>query len=94
MYIYIYVYIYNGGHHGRSPRLPPPSHRQFEEAVRRATGKDPPFPPSIVAMATMPQRFEWLRKRPDDPHWRDDWIATVKRDITKIALKNKQPTTV
>lgn len=38
------------------PKIP-----QFEDAVRMAIGHDPPFPPSVIQMTTMPHEFKWLR---------------------------------
>jgi hypothetical protein len=39
-----------------------PLYIQFEDAVLRATGEDPHFPPSIEVLKSLPHRFTWLRK--------------------------------
>jgi hypothetical protein len=39
-----------------------PNTKKFEDAVRKAIGEDPPYPPSVIQMTSMPHKFKWLRK--------------------------------
>jgi threonine synthase len=52
---------------------------KFEETVRRATGKDPVFPPAIDALRKMPQQFISLDKQ--HGNWRREWIDALKAAI-------------
>jgi len=63
---------------------------KFEDAVRKAIGEDPPYPPSVTEMSSMPHTFKWLRKRcnkegvdVDENSWRAEWIAILKADIER-----------
>lgn len=58
---------------------------KFEEAVQRAIGRDPAFPPAITALRSLPHKFKTLDKRAPEPEvWRKDWIDILKADIANV----------
>lgn len=60
---------------------------KFESAVLKATGSSPPLPASVIALKSLPQRFETLEKKQGatDEEWRKDWIEKIKYAVIVAA---------
>ena len=56
---------------------------KFEDAVKRATGSPPAFPPAVQRLKTMPHHFEWLRAPPPGVEKLPAWAEAVKRAVER-----------
>ena len=58
---------------------------KFEDAVRKATGRLPDFPPAVEAMKRMPHKFKWLKAAPDGSDKLEHWKRTLVADVVARA---------
>jgi threonine synthase len=59
---------------------------KFEDAVFKATGRKPHFPPAVQKMKTMPHKFKWLKDdAPVGVDKLEHWKATLVADVVARA---------
>lgn len=62
---------------------------KFEDAVKRATGSPPAFPPAVQRLKTMPHHFEWLRAPAGGANKQEAWAATLRAAVEESAAQRK-----
>ena len=64
---------------------------KFEDAVTRATGLPPPFPPAVLRMKTLPHRFRWLRADGKRSIGKAQaWAATLRAAVEAISAARRE----